>query len=383
MRWICFILSILNLLSVRAQDTIPEKEKWLIRGYIKNLETFTFDQRFQELTSSNLIHSRLNVKWRPNTHYTIAAELRNRLFWGEEIKLIPQFSSLLRNRDEYLNLQMLWFDKKGIVLHTNLERLNVDCNTKNWNLRVGRQRINWGRSTIWNPNDIFNSYNFLDFDYEERPGTDATRLKYTLNSSSNIEFAFGVNRSKQGNVQAIKYAFNYADYDIHLITGLFEKDPTLGIGWAGPLGNAGLKGEVQYFLRGKDSVNRINATVEADYIFKSGWYINASVLYVRQGLNHPVDNWNQIDLKLSPKNLMPTQWNFIFTVLNDVTPLLNVNMSMLFAPGTDLLILYPSFNYNIATNLDINLVWQSFFATIRNQFQATNHQAFLRLKWSF
>ena len=383
MKWICFIFYVFHLLSGYGQDTIPANQKWLVGGYIKNLEAFTFEPRFQELASSNLIHNRLNVKWRPAEKFTLTGELRNRLYWGEEIKIIPQFSSLLRNQDEYFNLQMLWFDKKGIVFHSNLERLAFEYHTKVLNLRVGRQRINWGLSTNWNPNDIFNSYNFLDFDYEERPGTDATRFKYIFNHKSNIEFAFGVNHSKQGNVQAIKYAFNHADYDVHFIGGLYEKDATLGIGWSGPIGNAGLKGELQYFFRGEDSKNQLNGTLEADYIFKSGWYVNASVLFVGQGISRSLNRWDQIDLKLTPKNLMPTKWNFIFTVMNEVVPLLSLNMSLLFAPGTDLLIWYPTVSYNLAANLDINLVWQSFFATLQHQFQATNHQAFLRLKWSF
>lgn len=29
----------------------------------------------------------------------------------------------------------------------------------------------------WNPNDWFNTYNYFDFDYEERPGTDAIRVR--------------------------------------------------------------------------------------------------------------------------------------------------------------------------------------------------------------
>ena len=39
--------------------------------------------------------------------------------------------------------------------------------------------------------------------------------------------------------------------------------------------------------------------------------------------------------------------------------------------------------YNIATNFDVNLVWQSFFSDNGSQFEAINHQCFLRFKWSF
>jgi hypothetical protein len=43
----------------------------------------------------------------------------------------------------------------------------------------------------------------------------------------------------------------------------------------------------------------------------------------------------------------------------------------------------PSLQYNIATNLDVNLVWQSFFAEGSTGLAAISHRAFLRFKWSF
>ena len=40
---------------------------------------------------------------------------------------------------------------------------------------------------VWNPNDLFNAFSFVDFDYEERPGSDALRIqKYTGYFHANI-----------------------------------------------------------------------------------------------------------------------------------------------------------------------------------------------------
>ena len=58
-------------------------------------------------------------------------------------------------------------------------------------------------------------------------------------------------------------------------------------------------------------------------------------------------------------------------------------MSVLYAPGTNLVILFPSLQYNAAENFDVNLVWQSFFSELDDSFEAVNHRCFLRLKWSF
>jgi len=305
------------------------------------------------------------------------------LFWGEEVKQTPGFASLLRNENEKLNMQKAWIKNKSLVLHTNVERLYFDYQDDELNVRIGRQRINWGITTIWNPNDIFNTYNFLDFDYEERPGVDGGKFQYVFNSSFNTELAYAHTGKKDGSVVALKYSLNKWNYDMQLITGWYNEHPTLGAGWAGYIEDAGFKGEVQYFFGNKDSTDHLNLSLEGDYMFKKGWYVNAGLLFNNNGLYKPVDNWSTINLKLSPENLMPTKWNFILTTAKEITPLLSVNMSVLYAPGTNLLILFPSFQYNMATNLDVNLVWQSFFAEINKNFEAVNHRCFLRLKWSF
>ena len=80
---------------------------------------------------------------------------------------------------------------------------------------------------------------------------------------------------------------------------------------------------------------------------------------------------------------MPTKWNFVINTAKEINPLLTANLGLLYAPGTKLFILIPSFKYNMATNLDLDLLGQSFFAEINDNFQANNHRFFLRFKWSF
>jgi hypothetical protein len=377
-----FIISLI-IFKANAQDSTDLPKKLTISGYIKDLQTLTFDKNFKELISGNLIHNRINIKWKPTGEITTVAELRNRLFWGEEVKLTPGFSSLLRNENEKINLQKTWINDQSLVLHTNVERLYFDYRKAEYNVRVGRQRINWGITTTWNPNDIFNTYNFLDFDYEERPGIDGVKFQYIVSNNFNTELAYALTGKKDGSVAAMKYSLNKWNYDMQLITGWYNDHPTLGAGWAGYIMDAGFKGEVQYFFAGKDSSDHLNLSLEGDYMFKKGWYVNMSFLLNNHGLYKSVSNWNTINLKLSPENLMPTKWNMIVTIAKELNPLLSSNISVLYAPGPNLLILLPSLQYNMAANLDVNLVWQSFFTEINNSFETVNNRCYLRMKWSF
>jgi hypothetical protein len=383
-KWLFIISAIIASSFVFAQDSAENKtSKWEINGYIKNMESLFFDKNFNNSISGNLLHNRINFKWKASDKITTVAEIRNRLFWGEEVKLTPEFVSQLRNENEIVNLQQTWINKTSLVLLSNVERLFVDYQQRNWNLRIGRQRINWGETITWNPNDIFNTYNFLDFDYEERPGVDGGKFKYLLTDFSNIELAYATKENKYGSVAAIKYALNKWGYDMQIIAGWYHNQPTIGAGWAGNIKEAGFKGEVQYFIPSRDSLTHLNLTLESDYMFKKGWYVNLGLLYTNEGFYKPVDNWNDIHLKFSPKNLMPTKWNIMVFTSKQFTPLFTGSLSTVYAPGTNLLIIFPTFQYNIATNLDITLVWQSFFSEFQNRFRAGNHSAFLRMKWSF
>lgn len=384
MKWFFQVLGFIFFTSaVWGQDTISRPEKLNISGYIKDLQTLTFDSHFKELNTGNLIHNRLNFKWMPSEKFTASAELRNRLFWGELVKYTPDFASQLRNNNEKLNMQKSWTINRSMVFHTNAERLNLDYHDEALNIRVGRQRINWGLTTTWNPNDIFNAYNFLDFDYEERPGIDGAKVHYILNSSAGIEFAYANTGNKNGNIAAFKYSVNKWNYDMQFISGWYKDQLTLGTGWAGYIRDAGFKGEVQYFTGTENSKAHLNLSLEGDYMFDNGWYVSSGVLFNNYGLSKPVDDWNLIDLRLSPDNMMPTRWNAILTTAKELNPLLTANMSVLYAPGTNLLILFPSVQYNMAPDLDLNLVWQSFFAELDDNFKAVNHQGILRLKWNF
>lgn len=384
MKKLLFIFLIFPVaLSSKAQDSTAAHKKITLQGYVKDLQTLSFNKNFKELIAGNLIHNRINVKWKPSERITAVTEFRNRLYWGEEVRLTPGFASLLRNNNEKVNLQKAWINSKSLVLHTNVERLYFDYQDSELNVRIGRQRINWGLTTTWNPNDIFNTYNFLDFDYEERPGADGGKFQYVFSNSFKAELAYAHTGKKDGDVAALKYSFNKWNYDMQFITGWYNAHPTLGIGWAGYIGDAGFKGEAQYFFKSKDSSDHLNISVEGDYMFNKGWYLNAGFLFNNHGLHKPVNEWDTINLNLSPENLMPTKWNIIVTTAKEFTPLLSANMSVLYAPGTNLFILFPSLQYNLATNLDINLVWQSFLAELNNRFEAVNHRCFLRIKWSF
>lgn len=367
-----------------AQDGDSVKTKvWEVRGYVKDMQSVTYSTNPDSLVTGNLIHNRVNVRFTPSSHFTGAAEFRNRLFWGEQVRLTPNFADGLRNRNEAANMQWIWFQSESVVLHTTIDRLWLEYREAKWETRLGRQRINWGISTLWNPNDIFNTYNFLDFDYEERPGRDAAKFIYHLSDFSNLEFAGAAADASYASVASVRYTTNRWGYDFQLIGGVFHQTATAGVGWSGNIGNAGFKGEMQWFSAHNDTTSQMNVTMEWDYVFAKGWYADAGLLLNTAGFSTPIDNWGLYNFQLSPRNLMPTKYNTVLTISKQITPLLTVNFTTIYSPGTNLVILLPSFKYNLGQNIDLDVFWQGFYAEQHQQVEPVVHRGYIRFKWSF
>jgi len=381
-KWLLIFVHLICI-AAYADDSISFPGHVMVHGYIKDMQVLSFNKDFKNAISSGLIHNRINLKWKPVSNITIVTELRNRVFWGEEVRLTPGFASLLRNTNEKFDLQKAWISDSSFIVHTNVERLYFNYGNDKLDIRIGRQRINWGITTTWNPNDIFNTYNFLDFDYEERPGSDGGRISYRFNNIVSIEAAYANTGIKNGNIAAAKLSLNKWNYDMQFISGLYREYVTLGCGWAGSIKDAGFKGEIQYLYKNADGTDHLNMTMEGDYMFKNEWYVNVAALFNNSGINTPIANWNVADLRISPEELMPTKWNTMISATKQITPLFSATTGILYAPGTNLLIFLPSLQYSMMENLDINLFWQSFFLETSNQFENVNHRCFLRIRWSY
>lgn len=368
--------------SLAAQDSL-KIEKLQYKGYIKDLQSSTFQENLADPITGNLIHNRFNLKWQPSSHFTGALEVRNRLFWGEEISLVPNYASQLQNRNEAFDLTWNLLNKERIILNTMVDRLWIEYRADQWNVRLGRQRINWGIGSTWNPNDLFNTYNFLDFDYEERPGADGIKYQYLIGEMDHIELAASYGDKNHELIAAAKYFKNIAGYDLQFIAGLYDQQATVGIGWSGSIKETGFKGELQYYPQQKKYIEQFNLVIEVDHVFENGWYVSTGAFLNSTGATESQALTELTALQFSPRNLMPARWNTLIIFVKEISPLLSVNTSAVYTPQTGYLILLPSLSYSLTEDLELSLTLQSYFGNQNSGFDDLLHRGFLRFKWSY
>lgn len=369
--------------DLQAQDNTTRVKKYEFSGYIKYMTTANFLDKADLIVTDQLIHERTNFRWWPHPNLKFDIEVRNRIHFGQLVQLTPNFASYLNNDDIY-DMSWIVVERKSLVWHMMLDRAFVDYTKNKWQVTVGRQRINWGISLIWNPNDIFNAYNFYDFDYEERQGSDAVRIQYYTGVASSIEIAGKVATKKEDVVAALLWKVHKGSYDMQVLGGVAHQDITLGGGWAGNIKNAGFKGEFNYFhpYEKLDSFGVFTGTIGFDYSFPNSLFLVTGYLYNSNGSYHP-NILNIVLFDVSAKNLSPYTHSFLVQASYPVTPLLNVGLATVYSPGDQAMFLNPTLTYSIKENWSIDLVSQMFFALSSNKYDLLGNSLFMRIKWSY
>ena len=378
----------LSLANIRVDaQTEEEKPSWIeVHGYVNHVQNTNFIQKIDSNASTNLIHNRLNFKFNIAPKISSRLEIRNRIFYGEQIKQTPNFGDIINQDNGYFDLSHLWVNEKSFVAQSTIDRMLVHYSDEKWEFTIGRQRINWGINNVWNPNDIFNAFNLLEFDYEERPGSDAIRIQHNLKNNASFELAYTPGKNSDEQIAAVLYKWNRKKYDFQLLSGIYQTDFVVGGGWAGSIKDAGFKGEMTYFIpkhNALESSENFCGSLMADQTFKNDWYASITMLYNSNPTNTFLISEGIYNLNVSAKMLFPFRYNFHLTALKTISPISSFNFSFIYSPEKNTLILIPSFAWNVATNFDLDFLAQSFFADQTNSYQNLETNIFIRSRWNF
>lgn len=366
-----------------AGDTTNHVHKFTVNGYIKYLDQASVESAYNVLTD-NLIHNRINFRYQPDSMLIFRLEVRNRLYYGELVQDYPNFATLETASTNTFDLSKNWVNQNAVLFNSTIDRASMEFTKGKWDITLGRQRINWGINTVWTPNDVFNNFNYFDFDYEERPGVDAARVQYNLTSSSSLDAAFAPGRIPQQNIEALMYHFNKFGYDMQVFTGLYQQDYTAGVGWAGNIKDAGFKGEVSYFTpyQHMGDSGAVAASISFDYGFKNGIYVLVSGLYNNLG-SDSIPNIAQLTTEsLSARNIFPFKYTAFAEVSYSFNPIITGSLAGMYSPAGNAIIALPTITYSIANDWVLDLIGQSFFSQQGGGYHTLGNSIYLRLKYS-
>ncbi|HSN08313.1 MAG TPA: hypothetical protein VLS85_04700 [Hanamia sp.] len=377
-----------------AQDTITNSiiktdkiSHWSVNGYLKDLQTTQFTDIRKKWTLENLLHNRVDLRWYHDSAWKFHLGIRNRFFYGDSAALSNQNVLLQNSSDGYFDLSKTIATGPSFLLNSTIDRASIDYTHGKWEITAGRQRINWGINLVWNPNDIFNAYSYFDFDYEERPGTDAVRVQYYLNSTSSAEIAYKPGRTSNETIMAGLYRFTKGSYDIQALAGIVKSDYVLGGGWSGVLGQAGFNGEISAFVPQKNfrlSSTVISASFGVNYTFPKSLYLHGAYLLNSDGLLKGDSlSPNYFLNKVSAKSLSPARHSLFAEAAYQFNPLIRGDFSGIYTPADGSFFIGPFFTFSLTNTIELLAGGQLFFGGTQSLYGNYGRALYLRFKWSF
>ena len=356
-----------------------------LSGYVGLMPSAILMPPGGELRWQSLLHNRLNFARQFSERWSIDIGVRNRFITGDRDMINPDETSF---DPAWADLSWNWAQGKHVVGNTAFDRLHLTFERNKWKVQFGRQRINWGQTFVWNPNDIFNTYSFFDFDYPERPGCDALRITYYHSETASSELAVSTNRHGKTTV-ALLHHRTWRGIDCQLIAGeQTQTDFVLGAALTGDFRGLNLRGEFSWFHpveRASDTSGVVALSIGADYVFPNSLTIQAEALYNKAGKATAAEGLMSLySAPLSAKRLSVCDYSLFAQASMPVTPRLNVALSGMYF--VDIKSFYAGFSIDasLAENWDLSLVGQFFHAAATPESDAMRFtMGFARLKYSF
>lgn len=371
--------------NVHAQDDKTATVK--LGGYVSEMPSVMWlDRPVSTLYWQNLLQNRFNFSCNFAQYFSVEAGLRIRLLLGSKMLINPNEISFDKG---WIDLSWNSFsgsnDRISTVLNSVFDRLSFTFEKAKWQIKLGRQRINWGQNFVWNPNDIFNAYSFFDFDYPERPGCDALRTTYFHSATASSELAVSVNFDRKMTA-AFMHRFNWQNIDFQMIVGeQTQSDLVWGGAITGDISGISIRSEFSAFqpIRNlMDTLTTIAVSLGLDYIFQNSLMLQTEVLY--NSVSQTSGSGNILSLVstelMSAKRLSICDWNVFAQTSYPFTPRLNGAISTMYFVEEKAFYSGLSIDFSLINNLELSLMGQYFHSV---EPRMNLFLGFVRLKYMF
>ncbi len=378
------VFGILILFSFTARG---QQKNWQFNynGYLDNLQGVFFDSLKNQFYTYNLIHNRFNFDLYYKTYVQVHASVRNRLFTGDIVK--PQIpgsnetiASSLEQTTAFFDLSHNFANEPGFILNSQIDRLFTKLTFNNIEITLGRQRINWAKTLVWNPNDIFNTYSVFEVDYPERPGVDAVDAVAYFGTSSSVELAASLKKDLLTGdtlfTAAIKGATTVKNFDIQTIAGVYHDSSFVtAFGWAGYVGNITWRGEMtSLFPKDFQKLQNVIISTGFDYTLPNSTMLMAELAYNKNGDKAISDLFLQgaaggtlASLYFAPSDvnhITLARYNVFAQAVFQVTPLVTLNAGGMLMFDNFGYMLMPSVDFSLTQNVDFSVIAQAGLLTV-------------------
>lgn len=372
-------------------------------GYLKDMLSWT-NGRIEGVPSAvgdwqNTLQARLNINfyWQNST---LTVQSRHLLESRKNYRDMRNLLALYEADNGFTDFSTSHYFSDSHYYRGEIDRIYLDWSAGNWQVTAGKQRIAWGSALVWNVTDFFNPFNILDFDYEEKPGSDALRVQYYTGPTSQLDIAISPTDNRRKHMLAARWLLNVHNYDINILAAWQKEKQRYGLNWAGAIAGAGFRGEAvytkpnlyynPYFASGDERMAAIvykwdtaywNLVLSLDYTFANSLYLHGEYLYNEAGSRKNAAQREFIILQTG--ELSAAKNNLFLELAYDITPLLRGDYFILANPDDRSVLHVPSLQYSLSDNWELYALAFISRGSTLSSYGSYPAQYFLRLKVSF
>jgi len=184
------------------------------------------------------------------------------------------------------------------------DRLQLNYQSGDFTLDMGRQRIAWGTTLTMSFMDMFHPIRPGDPFVPEQPGTDAVRLQVRTAPVAGWDFLYAWFDDEGREAVAAKYHDVYGDFESAMSVGRIREEDFIAFQTTGDVNDVGVRIEAAWWdTKGEGEPYR--AMLEFDYAPNSSTYLSGEVFYNGPGVEDPYE----YDLeRIAMGGLYPARW---------------------------------------------------------------------------
>ncbi len=379
----CFTFILVIFFLFAQQNFIfAEENKLEINGSYKNLWTTTQSRTSQENFYADLNRLRLEFKQQMDP-WSFYLTLDNDAIINDFANT-ADFELIRSKTQEKLtsaDLDKVSVDNDHLYLKHSIHRAYVKYYQEKFQATIGKQSIDWGKMRFYSPLDVFNTLSPIDLDKDNRLGIDALNFNFSPEAFSGMNMVLAPGENYEKTSLGLNLTKKVSTYDLALIFASIKKDEVLGLSFDGYLKDMGLRGEISQ-TRQDSHKDFLRISLGADYNFTDKIY--ALLEHFFNGghddndLSALTTSYRALQKILSLKKHLTS-----FFLKITLTPLIQLNHSVIYDWDGKSTVYNPEMRYNIITNVDLAVGVQLFFGGDNSEFGDYEHLYYAELKWFF
>jgi len=316
---------------------------------------------------------RIEGKGEPTAYFSYNIQYDNQVLFGDYLAtrefLAYETAAGIRPESSYWVLDHDIKKEERLRWNHSIYRGYGTVRYKSVDLKLGRQRVSWGKGWFWSPLDMFNPVSSTVIERDERKGVDGALMTVSGGRVSSFSLLYLPQRERVDS-KAARIVGQIGSYDVAVSAGNHMERTFSGIDFAGYMGDAGFYGEV-VSVEDNRGDQKVSLLFSGNYNFESSLYIMLE--YFRNG------GWNApwTGISYESEDYVGLQASY------DLTPLTRWNNFLIINLDDRSFFFSPQVITSLFEDLDLNFGAQIFGGNRESEYGGFENLYYADLKYFF